>query len=163
MKEHFNVVVENREHSLRGWNWGKAKFEGNELVFQIGTRSGFEVPLAKVSNTNLVGKTEVAVEFQLGNKDGEERKTMGEYEGDELVEMRFYVPGMKEKDKDGSDVEEVENDDDEDEKPDEVTAASVSPFLETINFCRISMKHSKIRRLLEKSQETPLFHLPLNY
>src|SRR5436190_18998443 len=30
MKEHFSVAVENREHSLRGWNWGKAKFEGNE-------------------------------------------------------------------------------------------------------------------------------------
>src|ERR1700738_3149920 len=63
MKDHFDVNVENREHSLKGWNWGKAKFEGNELVFATGGRAGFEVPLSKVSNTNLVGKTEVAVEF----------------------------------------------------------------------------------------------------
>jgi structure-specific recognition protein 1 len=122
MKDHFNVTVENREHSLRGWNWGKAKFEGNELVFQVGTRPGFEVPLSKVSNTNLVGKTEVAVEFHL-RKEGEKRE-----QGDELVEMRFYVPGLKEKEKDGSDVEEVDDEDDE-EKPEEVTAASVTiPF-----------------------------------
>lgn len=125
MKEHFQVTVENREHSLRGWNWGKAKFEGSELVFQVGTRPGFEVPLSKVSNTNLVGKTEVAVEFSLA-KEGEKAET-----GDELVEMRFYVPGMKEKDKDGSDAEEDEaaaaaaDNDDDDEKPEEVTAASV--------------------------------------
>ena len=117
MKEHFNVTVENREHSLRGWNWGKAKFEGNELVFQVGTRPGFEVPLSKVSNTNLVGKTEVAVEFSLP-KEGEKKEWE---QGDELVEMRFYVPGMKEKD--GSDVENVEED--EEEQSEEVTAASV--------------------------------------
>ena len=120
MKEHFNVAVENREHSLRGWNWGKAKFEGNELVFQVGTRSGFEVPLSKVSNTNLVGKTEVAVEFSLP-KEGEKKEWD---QGDELVEMRFYVPGMKEKDKDGSDVENA-GEDEEDEQSEEVTAASV--------------------------------------
>ena len=117
MKEHFNVTLENREHSLKGWNWGKAKFEGNELVFQVGTRSAFEVPLGKVTNTNLVGKTEVAVEFAL-DKEGKK-----EYDvGDELVEMRFYVPGMKEKDKEGSDADEEKDDE---EEPEEITAASV--------------------------------------
>jgi structure-specific recognition protein 1 len=119
VKEHFNVIVENREHSLKGWNWGKAKFEGNELVFQVGTRPGFEVPLSKVSNTNLVGKTEVAVEFALA-KDAEENGKAWE-QGDELVEMRFYVPGMKEKENDGSDVENG----DDDEQQEETTAATV--------------------------------------
>jgi structure-specific recognition protein 1 len=122
MKEHFKVNVENREHSLRGWNWGKAKFDGNELVFQVGTRPGFEIPLSKVSNTNLVGKTEVAVEFSLP-KDGEKKEYL---QGDELVELRFYVPGMKEKDKDGSDAENEDVVDDDEETHDEVTAASVS-------------------------------------
>jgi len=121
MKEHFNVTVENRERSLRGWNWGKAKFEGNELVFQVGTRPGFEVPLSKVSNTNLVGKTEVAVEFALP-KEGEKKEWE---QGDELVEMRFYVPGMKEKD--GSDAENAEEEEEEEEE--EVTAASVLSWL----------------------------------
>ena len=127
MKEHFNITVENREHSLRGWNWGKARFEGNELAFQVGARNSFEIPLGKVSNTNLVGKTEVAVEFALP-KEGEKK----EFEqGDELVEIRFYVPGMKEKDKegsqDGAEDEEEEKDEVEDEEKEEVTAASVQP------------------------------------
>jgi hypothetical protein len=43
------------------------------------------------------------------NQDGEENGKAWE-QGDELVEMRFYVPGMKEKENDGSDVE---NGDDE--------------------------------------------------
>ena len=125
IKDHFGVAVENREHSLRGWNWGKAKFEGNELVFQVGSRAGFEVPLTKMSNTNLVGKNEVAVEFNTG-KDGGGKD---EVKGDELVEMRFYVPGMKEKEKDASDAE---NGDDEEagEGEEETTAASVLEHLE---------------------------------
>jgi structure-specific recognition protein 1 len=135
MKDHFNVVVENREHSLRGWNWGKARFEGNELAFQVGARNVFEIPLGKVSNTNLVGKNEVAVEFAVP-KEGEKK----EYElGDELVEIRFYVPGMKEKDKDGDEDGEDEEDGakDEDEEEDgekeEVTAASVNTrFIATL-------------------------------
>ena len=120
MKEHFGVTLEHREHSLKGWNWGQAKFEGNELVFQVAARPSFEVPLAKVSNTNLVGKNEVAVEFSVP-KDGEKKEWD---QGDELVEMRFYVPGMKEKDKEegGSDGENVEDEDGE-----ETTAASVRP------------------------------------
>lgn len=122
MKEHFNVSVENRERSLRGWNWGKAKFEGSELVFQIGTRAGFEVPLSQVSNTNLVGKTEVAVEFALA-KDGEKKDSVN---SDELVEVRFYVPGKKEKEADGSDAEQ-EGGGDEEEEEEETTAASVIP------------------------------------
>jgi len=122
IKEHFNVVVENREHSLKGWNWGKAKFEGNELVFQVGARPSFEVPMNKVSNTNLVGKTEVAIEFALP-KEGEKTDSG---DGDELVEMRFYVPGMKEKENDGSDAENAEEEDDEQE---ETSAANVYSLL----------------------------------
>ena len=94
---------------------------GMSLCFRWGSRAGFEVPLTKVSNTNLVGKNEVAVEFNTG-KDGAGAKD--EVKGDELVEMRFYVPGMKEKEKDASDAE---NGDDEDagEGEEETTAASV--------------------------------------
>jgi structure-specific recognition protein 1 len=126
MKEHFNVTVENREHSLRGWNWGKAKFEGNELVFQVGSRPSFEVPLNKVNNTNLVGKTEVAVEFALP-REGEKKDVVN---GDELVEMRFYVPGMKEKEQEGSDAEKDKDEDEEAEaaEEEETSAANVSSF-----------------------------------
>ena len=44
--------------------------------------------------------------------------------------MRFYVPGMKEKEKDGSDVENAEED--EEEQSEEVTAASV--FISVVLF-----------------------------
>lgn len=120
MKDHFNVTVEHREHSLKGWNWGKTKFEGHELLFQVSGRPAFEVPFSKVSNTNLVGKTEVAVEFFVP-KEGDKKEWD---QGDELVEMRFYVPGMKEREKDGSDAENNEND----QGIEETSAANVSPL-----------------------------------
>jgi structure-specific recognition protein 1 len=123
MKDHFNVTVEHRDHSLKGWNWGKAKFEGNELLFQVSGRPAFEVPFSKVSNTNLVGKTEVAIEFALP-KEGDKKEF--DSVGDELVEMRFYVPGMKEKEKEGSDAE-ADEDADANEEVEETSAATVHP------------------------------------
>jgi structure-specific recognition protein 1 len=84
----FNVNVETREHATRGWNWGEADFERDELVFSVSGKPAFEIPYRDVSNSNLVGKTEVAVEFNLlANEDRQKG-------GDELVEMRFYVPGV---------------------------------------------------------------------
>ena len=90
-------------------------------------RPAFEIPYTEISNTNLAGKYEVAVEFSLP-AGGSETGTNGHLGGarsrgrkagaarDQMVEMRFYIPGTatkKEKDKDGeeesvdgSDVEE---------------------------------------------------------
>jgi len=76
--------------------------------------------LTRVSNTNLVGKNEVAVEFNTGDK-----KENRDERGDELVEMRFYVPGLKEKDDDASDVEPAT-----DEEPEDQSAAA--DFYETL-------------------------------
>jgi structure-specific recognition protein 1 len=153
MKDHFDVVVENREHSLKGWNWGKAKFEGKELVFQVGARPGFEVPLSRVSNTNLVGKTEVAVEFALP-KEGEEKGWEGP---DELVEMRFYVPGMKEKEGDTSDVD----NDASDAEAEETSAAAVNPPPSETNN-RTFTKRSKIKRPSARLQENLSSHSTIN-
>jgi structure-specific recognition protein 1 len=86
-KNNFDVTLEAREHSLRGWNWGKSDFERSEMVFSVGNRPAFEISYSDVSNSNLVGKSEVAVEFNVQTS-GERTKA-----GDELVEMRFYVPG----------------------------------------------------------------------
>ena len=114
--------MENREHSLRGWNWGKTEFGKAELSFNVANRPAFEVPYTEISNTNLAGKNEVAVDFSVA--DGEDTGTNGALGGarargkksggakDQLVEMRFYIPGTvtkKEKKEDGEEVSDGED------------------------------------------------------
>ena len=111
----YGINLENKEHALRGWNWGKADFGKAELAFNVQNRPAFEVPYSEISNTNLAGKNEVAVEFSLP-ANGSETGTNGHLGGargqgrkagaakDQLVEMRFYIPGTvtkKERDEDG--------------------------------------------------------------
>jgi structure-specific recognition protein 1 len=87
------------------------------LAFNVQNRPAFEIPYSEISNTNLAGKNEVAVEFSLP-AGGAETGTNGHLGGarsrgrkagaakDQLVEMRFYIPGTatrKEKDEDGQD------------------------------------------------------------
>lgn len=84
-------------------------------------RPAFEIPYTEISNTNLAGKNEVAVEFALptdghanganGRPDGS-TKNRGRKAGagaDELVEMRFYIPGtVVKKEKEGDEENEGE-------------------------------------------------------
>lgn len=51
-----------KELSLKGWNWGTAKFNGSVLSFNVGTNTAFEIPLHYVSQCNT-GKNEVTLEF----------------------------------------------------------------------------------------------------
>jgi structure-specific recognition protein 1 len=112
----FNVQLDHKEHSLRGWNWGNTDFARNELVFQINGKPSFEIPYQNINNTNLAGKNEVAVDLNiLGNQDTA---------GDELVEVRFYIPGTVSnetvavvKNEEGEEVEE--------EVEEEISAATV--------------------------------------
>jgi structure-specific recognition protein 1 len=70
----------------------------------------FELPLNEVNNSNIAGRTEVSLEFHSSKK-----PVKGQ---DEMVEIRFFVPGQASKARDsnaGSDAEEEEDD--------EVTAA----------------------------------------
>ena len=111
----YGINLETKEHALRGWNWGKGEFGKAELSFNVQNRPAFEVPYTEISNTNLAGKNEVAVEFSLpanGNETGTNghlggARSRGRKAGaarDQLVEMRFYIPGTatrKEKDEDG--------------------------------------------------------------
>lgn len=107
LQRNFQIGLEHREHSLRGWNWGKTDLARNELVFNINNKPSFEVPYAEISNSNLTGKNEVSVELNLENAFNKA--------GDELVEMRFYIPGVVEnetsnkvQDEEGNEVDEVE-------------------------------------------------------
>ena len=115
LQRNFHLALEHKEHSLRGWNWGQTDLARNELVFQVHNKPSFEIPYLEVTNLNLTGKNEVALEFGLNNDDKA---------GDEIVEMRFYIPGTVENEttktvrtEDGSEKQE--------EDVEEVSAASV--------------------------------------
>lgn len=69
-----------KELSLKGWNWGTAKFNGSVLSFDVGHHTAFEIPLYYVSQCNT-GKNEVTLEFHQ-NDDAPVS----------LMEMRFHIP-----------------------------------------------------------------------
>ncbi|KAJ2159146.1 FACT complex subunit [Coemansia sp. RSA 552] len=116
------LTLETRDISTKGWNWGRTDFEGTSMTFRVDNRPMFDLPMAQVSNTNLANKNEVSVEFQPPRG---RLKRKGA--PDELVEVRFYVPGTTTTEKKkGSDDE----DNAESGNEDEVSAASV--FHETI-------------------------------
>lgn len=69
-----------KELSLKGWNWGTARFNGSVLSFDVGRHTAFEIPLYDVSQCNT-GKNEVTLEFHQ-NDDAPVS----------LMEMRFHIP-----------------------------------------------------------------------
>jgi hypothetical protein len=107
----------------------------------VQNRPAFEIPYSEISNTNLAGRNEVAVEFNLGaesttngvngHKEGSTRNR-GRKAGagrDELVEMRFYIPGTVAK-KEKTEDAESDADDQEQEDAEETNAANL--FYETL-------------------------------
>lgn len=104
-------------------------------------RPAFEIPYSEISNTNLAGKNEVAVEFNLGgepttngvngHKEGSTRNRGRKAAAgrDELVEMRFYIPGTVAK-KEKTEDAESGADDQEEEDAEETNAANL--FYETL-------------------------------
>ncbi|BDD59205.1 FACT complex subunit [Monascus purpureus] len=130
----YGINVENKEHALRGWNWGKAEFTKAELAFNVQNRPAFEIPYSEVSNTNLAGKNEVAVEFALTADGLNAKQPAGSTKNrgrkaaagpDELVEMRFYIPGTVMKKEKGA-----EDENEEEEEGEEQNAANL--FYETL-------------------------------
>ncbi|KAI9674580.1 MAG: FACT complex subunit [Trizodia sp. TS-e1964] len=117
----YGINLEHKEHALRGWNWGKGEFGKAELAFNVQNRPAFEIPYTEISNTNLAGKNEVAVEFSLPVNEGEEgnmggARTVGRKAGgakDQLVEMRFYIPGTAKKGGGGSGSEPEEEEEEQ--------------------------------------------------
>lgn len=107
-----------------------------------------------MSNTNLAGKNEVSVEFALGDGDSNAKQSAGSTKNrgrkaaagpDELVEMRFYIPGTVSKKEKGGEGEkgpdgklkredgeedEEPGEDEEDEDGEEQNAANL--FYETL-------------------------------
>ncbi|KAJ2297351.1 FACT complex subunit [Coemansia sp. RSA 2706] len=83
------LTLETRDISTKGWNWGKPDFESTTMTFRVDNRPMFDLPMSHVSNTNLANKNEVSIEFQPPRGRLLKRKNVP----DELVEVRFYVPG----------------------------------------------------------------------
>jgi len=101
-KDSSDLSLEEKDLSVRGWNWGKANFIGNALHFDVEGQTAFEVPLNNVSHC-VTAKNEVTLEFHQ-NDDA----------AISLYEMRFHVPndavsGDKDKDKEGEEKEEKDD------------------------------------------------------
>lgn len=114
---------------MRGWNWGKAEFGRAELAFNVQNRPAFEIPYSEITNTNLAGKNEIAVEFNLGSEPSanginghragstKNRGRKAAAARDELVEMRFYIPGtVSKKEVNGEDAGSGEDEEDAEEQ-----------------------------------------------
>lgn len=86
------------------------------MKFSVQSKPSFELPLSEIANSNIAGKNEVALEFNPPQPPATDSKDLSKRPPDDLVEMRFYVPGVSiiPKGSDaGSDAEdEVEEDED---------------------------------------------------
>ncbi|GAA6004523.1 uncharacterized protein JCM10292_005655 [Rhodotorula paludigena] len=148
-KQYYNMTIETKDISLRGWNWGVAEVQADDLAFLVAGKPSFTIPLSLVQNTSIT-KAEVALEFGSalaaapsgsgadGGEDAVSRKKRLKQQPDEVSEMRLYIPGsargMKKKgDKakaraegvkgeNASDDDDDEDDDDEDDEEGEAAA-----------------------------------------
>uniref|UniRef100_R4FNX0 FACT complex subunit SSRP1 n=1 Tax=Rhodnius prolixus TaxID=13249 RepID=R4FNX0_RHOPR len=82
-KSKYSQELNEKELSVRGWNWGTAKFSGSVLSFDVNNLTAFDIPLSNVSQCTT-GKNEVTVEF---------------HQNDEapvsLMEIRFHIPATE--------------------------------------------------------------------
>ncbi|PCH39916.1 SSrecog-domain-containing protein [Wolfiporia cocos MD-104 SS10] len=106
LKQHFSITLETMEVSLKGWNWGTTDFRGQDLAFLISNKTSFELPLTNVANSNIAGRTEVSLEFATPSSSKKPSRSAP----DEMVEIRFYVPGTATRD-----AESGHSDDEEEE------------------------------------------------
>jgi structure-specific recognition protein 1 len=65
---------------------------GDELAFVVGNKTSFELPLQYVANSNIAGRTEVSLEFIAPSDSAGKKPAKGQ--PDEMVEIRFFVPGQ---------------------------------------------------------------------
>ncbi|CAG8487824.1 9224_t:CDS:10 [Ambispora leptoticha] len=95
IKSNYRLNLEIKELSVKGWNWGKTDFQGSQLLFNVGSKTAFELPLNQVANTNLASRNEVSLEFMQPEQMDEDahRGASKKAQVHELVEMRFYIPG----------------------------------------------------------------------
>ncbi|GAA5958801.1 hypothetical protein JCM21900_004768 [Sporobolomyces salmonicolor] len=99
-KQYYNITIETKDTSVRGWNWGVAEVQADDLAFLVAGKPAFTLPLSLVQNTSIT-KAEVALEFgsslppppSNGSEDAVARKKRLRAQPDEISEMRLYIPG----------------------------------------------------------------------
>jgi structure-specific recognition protein 1 len=145
----YKQQLEAKELSLRGWNWGKTEFQGKNLslglcpmsqssithtrfffpgpnlIFNVGNKEMFELPLSQAIGANKPGKNEVTINFVDPGQKGPEG--MDPKQMDELMDMTFYIPGTVPKEENAD--ENTEEDDAEEVNADAVSYCFI--------FCRI--------------------------
>ena len=87
---------------------------GQDLAFLVSNKTAFELPLTNVANSNIAGRTEVSLEFAT------QAKKPSRNAPDEMVEIRFYVPGTHTKGRGSDDGSQKSDNEDEGE---EISAA----------------------------------------
>ncbi|KAG8944167.1 FACT complex subunit [Tulasnella sp. 424] len=104
VKQHYSLALETVEVGVKGWNWGSTDVRGGDLAFLVSNRTIFEVPLTRIANSNIVGKTEVTLEFvpQTAAPSAQGKNKGRAPAHDDMVEMRLFVPGPRAR---GSDEE----------------------------------------------------------
>lgn len=83
LSNNYKKEMVEKDLSLKGWNWGTAKFNGAVLSFDVSHLTAFEIPLNHVSQCTT-GKNEVTLEFHQ-NDDAPVS----------LMEMRFHIPATE--------------------------------------------------------------------
>src|SRR3954453_6410164 len=100
--------------------------KGSQLLFNIGNKTAFEVPLSQVANSNLANRNEVNVEFMQPDQSVESQSKSKKAPMHELVEMRFYIPGtMIVKDENEEDEKKEEEEEEDLEDGEEMSAAQL--------------------------------------
>ncbi|KAG6332186.1 hypothetical protein ID866_6901 [Astraeus odoratus] len=112
LKQHFGVILEVKDVTFKGWNWGVTDIQGQDLAFLVSNKTAFELPLNQVANSNIAGRTEVSLEFAPSGQTG---KKPSRNAFDEMVEVRFYVPGTHTRAR-GSDAGSQKSDDEDGEE-----------------------------------------------
>ena len=80
IKSNLKLVLEVKEWNVKGQNWGKAELTGSHLNFTW-DKPVLEIPYGCIANANLANKTEVALDVEPYDH------------GDQLVDIRLYIPG----------------------------------------------------------------------
>ncbi|GAA6060442.1 hypothetical protein JCM10212_000035 [Sporobolomyces blumeae] len=148
-KQYYNITIETKDTSVRGWNWGVAEVQADDLAFLVAGKPSFTIPLSLVQNTSIT-KAEVALEFgsslpdpsTQGGEDPSAKKKRLKTLPDEVSEMRLYIPGsargMKKKgDKakikaEGGEAESSDEDEDEEADEDEEGEGAAQAFHEAV-------------------------------
>lgn len=97
----------------------------HEVSFNVQGKPSFEIPLSAIANSNIAGKNEVALEFNPAPPFKTDSKNLSSRPPDDIVEMRFYVPGVSVRSK-GSDAgSDAEEEVDVDDEGNEISAAEM--------------------------------------